>query len=99
MRTTTVRRMAKNPGGRPRDGEEKGSKLIRVNDDLAEMISWLVRVKGGTAATIVDPLLRPQITRRYETISQHVEKIKLAEAAVRKAEEAAKSVRHEPERE
>lgn len=68
--------MAKQPGGRPRGGEERGSRLVRLNEDLAEMIAWIVKVEGGTAATLCDPLLRPQITARYKSIEQLVKQVR-----------------------
>lgn len=33
-----------------RDDEKRGeSKQVRIADDLAEMIAWIVRIEGGTA--------------------------------------------------
>ena len=99
MFTAMVPRMAtKNPGGRPRGGQESGSKLVRMNEDLAEMIAWIVKIEGGTAATFVDPLLRPSVTAKFATIKSDVEKIKKAEdAAARLLDAAAAPTPADPE--
>lgn len=80
-----------NRGGRPPASEgEKGTRQIRVFDDMADMIGWVTRINGGNAAQLVDPLLRPAISSAYKMIEADVERIKKAEDEVRKAEEAAK---------
>lgn len=44
------------------------------------MVAWIVRVKGGTAASLIDPLLRPQIVARYAAIKPAVDAMLKAEA-------------------
>lgn len=80
------RTMARKPGGRPKRNEDGtgGSKQIRVNDDLGEMIRWIVAVdvmQGGelTTAKLLDPILRPIITRRFAAVREVVDKLKAIE--------------------
>lgn len=68
--------------------------MVRVKDDLADMIGWIVRIAkkkdpNYTASQLVDPLLRPQIKARYKLIESDVEKIKKSEdsASAKSSEE------------
>ena len=57
--------------------------MVRMHSDLADMIGWICRVQGGTAALLIDPLVRPQITARYKQIETVVESIKKLEESVK----------------
>lgn len=79
--------------GKPK--KEKGTTHVRVMVDLAEMISWIVRLENlepkGGSAILLDPIVRPRIRARYQRYAAQIATIKAAEAEVRKAEEAAQS--------
>lgn len=78
---TEVLSMAGGKAGRPKKGAEAGSTAtLRVFSDLAEMIGWIVRLDGVSSANLLDPLIRPQISARYETIRKDVDAIKKLEA-------------------
>lgn len=72
--------------------EERGTRQIRVNEDLGEMISWIIRIEGGSTATLLDPMIRAQIVARFTRYEGVVEKMRAAEAALQKAEEEARRV-------
>lgn len=83
--------MAKNAGGRPPKSEgEQGTRQVRVNEDIADMVAWINRIKGGTTAKYFDPLVRSQVEADYEEIEPEVRAIQKAERAAREAEAAAK---------
>lgn len=91
--------MARTP---KKDAAEKATTHVRLFKDLAEMISWIVRVekletKGGSAL-LLDPLLRPQIRARYGRYLPHIEKLKAVEAELAKAEEEATAAVKKPVR-
>lgn len=48
---------------------------VRIAGDLADMLGWIVRVEGGTAADELDPLIRRAVVKRYATIKPAVEKL------------------------
>jgi len=73
---------AKKSGGR------KDKWVLKVNDDLGEMVSWVVKLKGGTVATYIDPLIRKQVEKDYADIQKDVEVIKRAQSKHRPDEEA-----------
>jgi hypothetical protein len=54
---------------------------IRIAEDLAEMLGWVVRVGGTSAAEFADPLLRPAVEAAFEPIRPIVKKFKAAQAA------------------
>lgn len=92
MSTAVVPSMGKARGRPPKPEEDK--KLVKLNADLVEMITWIVRIKkrdtpGYTAADLVEPLLKPQIVARYKLIEDDVKRIKKAEesAASKSSEE------------
>jgi hypothetical protein len=75
--------------GRPPKPEEEGTRGVRLYKDLADMIAAIVAVSDDpkvTAASVVDPLLRPQIKARYERIRVQIEKIERAKADAKKAD-------------
>jgi hypothetical protein len=81
---------------RPRkDASEKGTTHVRLMTDLAEMISWIVRLENlerrGGSAVLLDPMLRSQVRARYKRYEPEIEKIKAKEEELRKAEEAAQA--------
>lgn len=88
MATLTSTRMAKHPGGRPtREEGDGGTEMVRINRDLARMIALIVRydkLRGGkmTSAKLCDPLLRPGIAGRYETIREPLERLEKLEAEI-----------------
>jgi hypothetical protein len=73
-------KMAGRKGGGRRAESEPGSKLVRVHADVAEMISWITRLEGMSATSLLDPLIRPQITARYEVLRKDIEAIKRLES-------------------
>lgn len=88
--------MGKSPG-RPTKAEgDQGTRLIRAFDDLADMISWIVRVEGGTTAQLIDPMIRPQVVARYTKHLAVVERIKAAEEELRKTEQEARAATDKP---
>ncbi len=73
---------------RGRPPKENGSgdtkaKMVRLSNDLAGMISWIVKLEGGTASQLLDPLIRGPIQARYAKIKPQVEKIKRAQEEAR----------------
>jgi hypothetical protein len=73
--------MTKRAGGGVRkfDGDQ-GTKQVRLHADLVEMISWITRLDGSSSATLLDSLIRPQITARYKLIEKDIEAIKKLES-------------------
>ena len=76
-------------GGRPLSGDEHGTRQIRVFEDIADKIAWIVRVRGGSAAQLLDPLIRPEIESLYHLYEDAIKRIMAAEDALRKTEEEA----------
>jgi len=66
------------PSGRP-PGEHR-TRLIRVREDLAEMLAWVADLSGDTIADITGSILRPEVERRYDIIESRVKIIKAAKA-------------------
>lgn len=67
--------------GRPpkEDGSgDAGTRMVRLYNDVADMIGWIVELEGGTAAQLLDPLIRGPIIARFERIKPQVQKIKKA---------------------
>jgi hypothetical protein len=72
-------------------GERKGPKEngafktspVRIAEDLADMASWIARVKGGSIPKVLDRAMRSAITAEYKTIASDVEAIKRAEDKAR----------------
>jgi hypothetical protein len=65
-------------GGPRKDRDDAGTRLVRVNGDMAEMIGWIVELKGGSSAKLLDPLIRKGIKEEFATIAREVEVIKKA---------------------
>ena len=70
--------------------------MIRVRADLAEMISEICRLQDTSSAMLIDPLLRPQITVRYERLRPHIEAIRDAQAKAAEAEASAAQKQQQP---
>lgn len=80
------RHMAKGRGGRPKKADgDRGTRHVRVFEDLADMIGWIYHFEGGSVAQILDPLLREQVATRYAPYAAAVAQIKSAESGARKA--------------
>jgi hypothetical protein len=58
--------------------KDDGTKQIRVFDDLADMIGWIIKLEGGTVAKLIDPILRPEIVAKYARYEKQVEQLKKA---------------------
>lgn len=85
--------------GRPTNAEgPANTRLIRAFEDIADMIAWIVRVEGGTTANLIDPMLRPEVTARYQKHEETVNRIKKAEDELRKVEEAEAAKREKKKR-
>lgn len=84
-------RMGRQRGGAGADDGDRGTHQIRVHSDLGEMISWIIRVEGGTTANLLDPMLRAQILTRFERYKDEIEELKKAERALREAERRVKT--------
>lgn len=83
--------MPKNAGGRPPKSEgDQGTRQVRLNEDLADMLAWIIRIKGGTTAKYLDPLTREHIEGDFDEIEPEVKAIQKAERLAKDAEEAAK---------
>jgi hypothetical protein len=77
-------------GGRPRKNEGKVStKHVRINDDLAEMLSWVLRALGKehTSAQILDPHIRGPITALYNKHEATIRMLKKAHRQSQKEQE------------
>ncbi len=51
------------------------TKMVRVQSDLADMLSAIIEVDGEAISDILDPLIRPQITARYANVKERYEAI------------------------
>lgn len=78
---------------RPAMSKKRGTIHLRSRQDLAEMVSWVARVKGMTISAYLDPLLRPQVTADYARYLPLIEELK------RQAEESAGEVSEQEENE
>ena len=75
--------------GRPTNEQRQAGSAkttnVRVNDDLAEMLSDLVKVIDKTTALILDPLIRPEVERLHKLHQPQIQKVKAATAALEEA--------------
>lgn len=69
---------------------ENGTRQIRVYDDLADMIGEILEVEGGTAAALIDPLLRPQISAKHAQLEPEIQKIRKAKENLERARASAR---------
>lgn len=82
--------MAKS-GGRPKGGGGKAAtKHVRINDDLAEMLSWVLQVLGPdqSSARVLDPHIRGPITALYREHQTTIDALKRAHAKAKKAQDS-----------
>lgn len=81
-------------GGRPKKADgDQATKHVRLFEDIAEWVGWIVRIEGGSSSQLLDPLVRAPILARYKKIEHLVEEIKGAE---RKAAEWAQKQSKKP---
>lgn len=76
-------------GGRPKKGTGKAStKHVRINDDLAEMLSWVLQVLGPewSSARVLDPHIRGPIKLLYEKNLDAIIAMKKAQAKARRGQ-------------
>ncbi len=86
MNAVMERPMARKPG-RPAKDDGSGdanSRPIRVSNELADKIAWIVRIKkrtdpGFTVAQLIEPLIRGSVNAQYAMIEPQVKRIKSAE--------------------
>lgn len=64
--------------GRPRSPDEDRTSHVRVREDLAKIVAWLIRVQGVSSAKMLDPLLRPILLARF---AEHIHTIRAIKAA------------------
>ncbi len=77
-------------GGRPKKENGKVStKHVRVNDDLAEMLSMIVKAMNNTKTTaqILDPIIRGPIIGLYDKYRATIKLLKQAERSAEKEQE------------
>lgn len=72
------------PAGRPRKSE-RGAKLVRLPAEVVEMIGWIARVEGVTAADILMPMIHAMVEARYQKWSPEIARLQRAEDEVAKA--------------
>lgn len=72
----TVTAMAKRPSA-----DSGATKHVRVFQDLAEMIGWVVQIRGVSAANYLDPLLRSTVESDFRAIKHIVDSIKKQQKA------------------
>jgi hypothetical protein len=85
--------MARFKGGRPKlapNGDRStGTKMVRINADLVNMLSWIARLESISTAQLIDPLIRGPVEARFKLIEKEVAEIKLQEEKVHRLEAAA----------
>jgi hypothetical protein len=63
--------------GRPKSEEgDLGTKHVRIKADLAEMLSEILKIDGGTSADYLDPLVRPQIATTHAELLPAINALK-----------------------
>ena len=72
------------------DESEAGTRQVRVFEDVGEMISWIVRVEGVKTSNLLDPMIRAQVTARYQKHKEVIGKIRAAEETLERVEAEAK---------
>lgn len=88
-------RMAKR--GRPRKDEgERGTRQVRVFEDLADRLAELNAVTGEDTAVYLDKLVRPDVEHRCELYAKPIADYRkaraAAEAATRQAQEEVRRI-------
>lgn len=87
-------RMAKT-GRPPKGAGNQGTTQVRVNDDLAAMLSELSLVHPKSTAQILDPLIREEVQRLYELYLPKITEAKAVKAA---ADENLKRIQDEAQK-
>ena len=59
------------------------TRLTRIASDLADKISDIVEVEGGSSAEFLDPLVRPEVERRYKRVQEAADKIRKIKESVK----------------
>lgn len=81
---------------RKKAGERgQGTYQVRINADLGEMLSDILLVRGDevTSATLLDPMIRADLTRMHEELKPRIQKVKLLQQQL---SEAIAEARQEP---
>lgn len=60
---------------------DRKTRLVRVPEDLADMVKWVAEFANETVADTLDPILRPTLTERFGRIREQVEAIAAIKAA------------------
>lgn len=82
-------------GGRPKGDQEARTQLVRIDDDLADMVSWIVKVGASeSSAVLLGPMIREKLTAIYNS---HLPQIKRLQAAADALKKTAAEVRAEIE--
>ncbi len=64
------------------DKVEPATRMIRVHEDLADMLADLAEGSNTSVAKYVDGLFRAEIVRRFEPIRSDAEKVRKAKRAI-----------------
>lgn len=80
MKATMARQKKKESKVEAEDEVEGGTTHVRLADDLVKMLREVIKFQKMktpkiTAQQVLDPLLRPQLTRMYEEIRERSERI------------------------
>lgn len=70
--------------GRPKKSE-RGVRLVRLPTEIVEMIGWVTRVEGISAANFLLPLIQEEVVARYDKWRPEIERLKHTEAEVAEA--------------
>jgi hypothetical protein len=77
-------------GGRPKKNTGKVStKHVRINNDLQEMLSWVLKVTGESSAQVLDPHIRGPITGLYNKHKSAIDTLKAAHRKAKKSRDGA----------
>lgn len=63
--------------------QSQGTRQVRVPEDLADMLTGIIEVEGGSVADILDPIARPAIVARFQQIEPALRTIRAARASAR----------------
>lgn len=63
------------------------TKMVRISTDLVDMLSAIIEVEGVTISDILDPLIRPQVTARYQKIKDRYEAILKLKSKAKRSED------------
>jgi hypothetical protein len=79
--TATMARSRRTEKKEPTKADQNGpaTKLVRVDADMADMMGWIARLKGGTVAQLVNRVMRAEVEATYKSIKGDVEAIRQIE--------------------